>query len=401
MSTNIDMEKNTKGEVLLSVHKLTKLYGMNKNEAIKMMKAGAEKSEVYKKTGVTSAIWDMSFEVKRGEIFVIIGLSGSGKSTVIRCLNRLHNPTSGTILFEGRDIGKFNQNELIEFRRNKIAMVFQNFGLMDHRDVISNIEYGLEVKGVSKEEREKKAMEVLKMVGLEGLEHENINSLSGGMKQRVGIARALATDPDILLMDEPFSALDPLVRSDMQFELLSIQRKLKKTIIFITHDINEAFKLGDKVAIMKDSRLIQLDTPEGMSSNPANDYVRQFIDSADKTKVISVKQIMFTPSCVIRLKEGANLAIREMKSNQVSSAYVLDNHMKFLGIITIDSALKCRNEGGFIGDYLIREIPTTSSDTLINDILPVAVNAKFPIAVIDDGEFMGIVSKASILSTLI
>ena len=390
---NKNIENSNEDKYILSVKNLTKLYGLNKNEAVKMLKAGAEKNEVFKKTGVTSAIWDMSFDVKQGEIFVIIGLSGSGKSTVIRCLNRLHNPTSGTILFDGKDIGKFSQKELTDFRRNKISMVFQNFGLMSHRDVISNIEYGLEIKGISKEEREKKAMEVLKMVGLEGLEHANINSLSGGMKQRVGIARALANDPEILLMDEPFSALDPLVRSDMQFELLSIQKKLKKTIIFITHDINEAFKLGDKVAIMKDSRLIQLDTPENMSANPADDYVRQFIDSADKTKVISVKQIMFNPSCIIRLKEGAGIAIREMKSNRVSSAYVIDNHMKFLGIITIDNALKCRNENGFLSDYIFNEIPTTSSDALINDILPIAV--------IDNGELMGIVSKASILSTLI
>lgn len=398
---NKNIENNIDEKHILSVKNLIKLYGLNKNEAVKMLKAGAEKNEVFKKTGVTSAIWDMSFDVKQGEIFVIIGLSGSGKSTVIRCLNRLHNPTSGTILFDGKDIGKFSQKELTDFRRNKISMVFQNFGLMSHRDVISNIEYGLEIKGISKEEREKKAMEVLKMVGLEGLEHTNINSLSGGMKQRVGIARALANDPEILLMDEPFSALDPLVRSDMQFELLSIQKKLKKTIVFITHDINEAFKLGDKVAIMKDSRLIQLDTPENMSANPADDYVRQFIDSADKTKVISVKQIMFNPSCIIRLKEGAGIAIREMKSNRVSSAYVIDNHMKFLGIITIDNALKCRNENGFLSDYIFNEIPTTSSDALINDILPIAVNTKFPIAVIDNGELMGIVSKASILSTLI
>lgn len=398
---NKNIENSNEDKYILSVKNLTKLYGLNKNEAVKMLKAGAEKNEVFKKTEVTSAIWDMSFDVKQGEIFVIIGLSGSGKSTVIRCLNRLHNPTSGTILFDGKDIGKFSQKELTDFRRNKISMVFQNFGLMSHRDVISNIEYGLEIKGISKEEREKKAMEVLKMVGLEGLEHANINSLSGGMKQRVGIARALANDPEILLMDEPFSALDPLVRSDMQFELLSIQKKLKKTIIFITHDINEAFKLGDKVAIMKDSRLIQLDTPENMSANPADDYVRQFIDSADKTKVISVKQIMFNPSCIIRLKEGAGIAIREMKSNRVSSAYVIDNHMKFLGIITIDNALKCRNENGFLSDYIFNEIPTTSSDALINDILPIAANTKFPIAVIDNGELMGIVSKASILSTLI
>lgn len=400
MNKNIENDAHDE-KYILSVKNLTKLYGLNKNEAVKMLKSGAEKNEVFKKTGVTSAIWDMSFDVKQGEIFVIIGLSGSGKSTVIRCLNRLHNPTSGTILFDSKDIGKFSQKELIDFRRNKISMVFQNFGLMSHRDVISNIEYGLEIKGISKEEREKKAMEVLKMVGLEGLEHTNINSLSGGMKQRVGIARALANDPEILLMDEPFSALDPLVRSDMQFELLSIQKKLKKTIVFITHDINEAFKLGDKVAIMKDSRLIQLDTPENMSANPADDYVRQFIDSADKTKVISVKQIMFNPSCIIRLKEGAGIAIREMKSNRVSSAYVIDNHMKFLGIITIDNALKCRNENGFLSDYIFNEIPTTSSDALINDILPIAANTKFPIAVIDNGELMGIVSKASILSTLI
>ena len=398
---NKNIENSNEDRYILSVKNLTKLYGLNKNEALKMLKAGAEKNEVFKKTGVTSAIWDMSFDVKQGEIFVIIGLSGSGKSTVIRCLNRLHNPTSGTILFDSKDIGKFSQKELTDFRRNKISMVFQNFGLMSHRDVISNIEYGLEIKGISKEEREKKAMEVLKMVGLEGLEHANINSLSGGMKQRVGIARALANDPEILLMDEPFSALDPLVRSDMQFELLSIQKKLKKTIIFITHDINEAFKLGDKVAIMKDSRLIQLDTPENMSANPADDYVRQFIDSADKTKVISVKQIMFNPSCIIRLKEGAGIAIREMKSNRDSSAYVIDNHMKFLGIITIDNALKCRNENGFLSDYIFNEIPTTSSDALINDILPIAANTKFPIAVIDNGELMGTVSKASILSTLI
>ena len=400
-SIKTNQHKASNSDVILSVRNLTKLYGANKNEASRMMKTGAEKDEVYKKTGVTTAIWDMSFDVKRGEIFVIIGLSGSGKSTVIRCLNRLHNPTSGTILFEGNDIGKFSQNELIEFRRNKIAMVFQNFGLMDHRDVISNVEYGLEVKGVPKEERENKAREMLKMVGLEGLEHQNINQLSGGMKQRVGIARALATDPDILLMDEPFSALDPLVRNDMQFELMYIQRKLHKTIIFITHDINEAFKLGDKVAIMKDSRLVQLDRPEEMSANPANDYVRQFIGNADKTKVISAGQIMFNPSCIVRVTEGANLAIREMKSNRVSSAYVVDNNMKFLGIVTIDSALTCKNQSGTLEDYLIREIPTTTSDTLINDILPIAISTKFPMAVVDNGELLGIVSKASILSILL
>lgn len=394
--------KIEKSDVILSVNELTKLYGTNKNEAINMLISGAEKNEVYKKTGVTAAVWDVTFDVKRGEIFVIIGLSGSGKSTVIRCLNRLHNPTSGEILFEGQDIGNFSEKELIDFRRNKISMVFQNFGLMDHRNVINNVEYGLEVKGISKEDRENKAKNILKMVGLEGLENESINNLSGGMKQRVGIARALVTDPDILLMDEPFSALDPLVRGDMQFELMSIQKKLKKTIIFITHDINEAFKLGDRVAIMKDGRLIQVDTPEEMSANPANNYVHQFINDANKTKVISVKQIMFPPSCIVRLKSTANHVIHEMQNHHVSTAYVVDKHMKFSGIISIDCAVKCQQEHGHLGDYLIsEEISTTTSNALIIDILSMAIDTKYPLAVIDNGELIGIVSKSSILSTLL
>ncbi len=204
----------------------------------------------------------------------------------------LNKPTSGNIFYEGEDIGKFGKEKLNDYRRNKISMVFQQFGLMSHRNVIGNVEYGLEVKGVPKEERRAKAKEMIDMVGLEGHDNELITSLSGGMKQRVGIARALANDPEILLMDEPFSALDPLVRKDMQFELLTIQRKLDKTIVFITHDINEAFKIGDRVAIMRDGgEVIQVATPEEMSENPADDYVKQFIDSADKTQVISVKKM--------------------------------------------------------------------------------------------------------------
>src|SRR5699024_513864 len=232
------------------------------------------------------ALWDATFDVKEGEIFVVIGLSGSGKSTLVRCFNRLNKPTRGQVLFQGKDIGKYDKKELNDYRRNKISMVFQQFGLMSHRDVIGNVEYGLEVKGISKEERHKIAKEMIDMVGLEGQDEEPISNLSGGMKQRVGLARALANDPEILLMDEPFSALDPLVRKDMHFELLTIQEKLNKTIVFITHDINEAFKLGDRVAIMRDGEVIQIATPEEMSENPADDYVKQFIDSADVTQVV-------------------------------------------------------------------------------------------------------------------
>ena len=389
-------------DTILTVQNLSKLYGAEKNRAIKLKKANANKDEIYDKTGVTVALWDISLEIKKGEIFVIIGLSGSGQSTLVRCFNMLNKPTSGHVLYDGKDIGNFNKHELNDYRRNKISMVFQNFGLMSHRDILGNVEYGLEVKGMSKAERHEKAMEMINMVGLKGLENEPISSLSGGMMQRVGIARALANDPEILLMDEPFSALDPLVRKDMQFELLKIQSKLDKTIVFITHDINEAFKLGDKVAIMKDGELIQIATPEEMSDHPENNYVKQFIDSADKTQVISVSNVMITPNSIVRLKDNPSYAINQMRSNGVSSAYVVAEKMKLQGVVTIDDAVRANKEGLTIADILIRDINTTTPDTLLHDILPIAAETKFPIAVIgDDGSLKGIVSKAHVLSSMI
>lgn len=387
---------------ILKVSHLTKLYGPNKAEAAKLMKSGADKSEVYKQTGVTVGLWDVSFNVKRGEIFVIIGLSGSGKSTVIRCLNMLNKPTSGQVVFEDSEIEKFGLKDLRDYCRDKISMVFQSFGLMSHRDVLGNVAYGLEVRGLPRVEREKKAIEMINMVGLEGLEHTQISSLSGGMKQRVGIARALASDPEVLLMDEPFSALDPLVRKDMQFELLSIQRKLEKTVVFITHDINEAFKIGDTVAIMRDGKVIQIGTPEEMSAHPADDYVRQFIDSADKTKVLSVKHVMVIPTCVVRLKDSPQHAVREMRSNGTSTAYVVGERMKLLGIVTIDAAVRANRENLPLEEVYVQNIQTTQKDTLINDILPLAAEAKYPIAVVEeDGSLQGIVTKASVLSSMI
>lgn len=391
-----------KNDIILRAEHVCKLYGANKNEAARLMEEGGDRTTVKQKTGVTAAIWDVNFEVQRGEIFVIIGLSGSGKSTFVRCLNMLNRPTSGTIRFENSDIGKLNKKELMEYRRDKISMVFQNFGLMSHRDVLGNVAYGLEIKGISTIEREKKAMEMIEMVGLSGWEHQSVAALSGGMRQRVGIARALANDPEILLMDEPFSALDPLVRADMQFELMGIQRKLGKTIVFITHDINEAFKLGDHVAIMRDGKVIQVDTPEQMSAHPADDYVRQFIGSADRTKVLSVRHIMVTPSCVVRLGEGPNHAIHEMRRAGVSSAYVVGDKMNLAGLLTIDGAIEAIKQERTIQDMMITELPTTSLDTLIGDVLPIAAEAKFPISVIgEDGALKGIVTKASVLSSMV
>lgn len=388
-------------DAIIKVKDITKLYGINKADAVKHMKSGGEKGSALKKTGVTVALWNVSFEVKRGEIFVIIGLSGSGKSTLVRCFNRLNKPTTGQIFFENQDIESFNKKELLEYRRNKISMVFQNFGLMSHRTVIENVGYGLEVKKVDKAERDKKSMEMITMVGLDGFEHMHVSSLSGGMKQRVGLARALANDPEVLLMDEPFSALDPLVKRDMQFQLLSIQKKLQKTVIFITHDINEAFKLGDTVAIMRDGQVIQIDTPHDMSANPADDYVAKFIDGADKTKILSAKHVMVTPSCIVRPKDSVNHAIKEMKDNGVSTAYAVDGNMKLSGILTIDDAIAARNQGIPLNEMICSDVYTTHEDTLLSGILEMTAKSKYPIAVVDDeGKLKGIVSKAAVLSSI-
>ena len=389
-------------DTIIRVEHVSKLYGLNKAEAAKLMEAGATKDEVYKKTGVTVALWDVDLEIPRGKIFVIIGLSGSGKSTMVRCFNQLNRPTSGKVYFEGRDLAEMNKKELLAFRRNKISMVFQSFGLMSHRDVLSNVAYGLEVKGVPREEREARAAEVLAMVGLSGWEHQSCAQLSGGMRQRVGIARALANDPEVLLMDEPFSALDPLVRRDMQFELLQIQGKLQKTVIFITHDIDEAFKLGDQVAIMRDGQIVQVDTPQDMSARPADDYVRAFIGSADKSKVLTVRNIMITPTSLTKLTDGPAQAIEQMRKNALSTVYVVDERLRLAGILTIQEAIRAQKEGLAIRDVIQSQVPTTSPDALVADVMPLAAEAAYPLAAVDeDGQLKGIVTKASVLATLI
>lgn len=392
----------TEKEIVLRAEHLTMLFGSKKTAAMELLREGAGKEEILKKTGVTVAVNDVSFEVERGKIFALIGLSGSGKSTVVRCLNMLLQPTSGKIYFHGQDIEAFSKKELLAYRRNNISMVFQSFGLMSHRDVLGNVAFGLEIRGMKKEEREARAMELISMVGLNGWERKSITSLSGGMRQRVGIARALTNDPDVLLMDEPFSALDPLVRRDMQFELLSIQEKLNKTVVFITHDINEAFKLGNTVAIMRDGKIIQTDTPEEMATNPADEYVRDFINSADKTQIYSVRSIMQTPSCIIHSQDGVHNALKQMRENGVSSAYVVDEKLHLVGLLTLDRALKVRSGDLTIQDAIIRDIPTASPDTQVAELIPIAAEAPFPIAIVDaENHLEGIVTKAAVLASLI
>ncbi len=388
-------------ETYLRVENLYKFYGPNKEKAKAMIKKGAKKSEILEKTGCNVALNNVNFQVNKGEMFVIIGLSGSGKSTLVRCFNGLNIPSEGTIHYEGESVQKYTKQELLDFRRNKIAMVFQHFGLIPHRTVMDNVALGLEIKGTTKEEREKKSLEMIELVGLKGFDQYQISQLSGGMKQRVGLARALANDPEILLMDEPFSALDPLVKRDMQFELLKIQQKMKKTIIFITHDINEAFKLGDRVAIMRDGQVIQIDTPEDMLTNPADEYVENFVEGADITKIVTVQNIMMTPSCILKYGDGPKRAIQEMKVNQVSSAYVVNADMELEGIITLDEATKQKDNKVLNKDTFVKDLTTLNLDTIIHDALAPSVNNPYPLPVVDkNNKLMGIVSKASVISAL-
>lgn len=396
------------GQPILSVKNLYKLFiplehKKNEQKAMEMLQRGGTRAEVQQATGITAGLTDISFDVQKSEIFVLIGLSGSGKSTLIRCLNMLHEPTSGQILFNGQDITQFNSNQLQNYRRTKISMVFQSFGLMSNRNVLENTYYGLEIRGVPKKEREAKAMEMLAMVGLEGWEGKKISDLSGGMKQRVGIARALANDPDILLMDEAFSALDPLVKNDLQFELLQIQEKMGKTIVFITHDINEAFRLGSHVGILRDGRMVQIATPEEMILNPADKYVRDFISNVNSSKVFTVHNIMSTPTCMVRVIDGAAVALRMMKINGVSSAYVVGEHLEFIGIITLENALKALAGYTTYNDAIITGIPVIDDvNAQVSDIMPLASTTPFPLPVVDkDRRLCGIVTKASVLSSFV
>jgi glycine betaine/proline transport system ATP-binding protein len=386
----------------MKIENLTKIFGRNPKSILKKLKAGMSKEEILKKTGHTVGIYDVSFEVYEGEIFVIMGLSGSGKSTLIRCLNLLNKPTSGKVLFEGKDIVKYTKKELRAFRQNKIAMVFQHFGLFNHRTILENATYGLEVKKVPREERLKVAHQALETVGLKGWEDKMPYELSGGMQQRVGLARALANNPEILLMDEPFSALDPLIRRDMQLELLSIQSKLKKTIIFITHDVNEAFKLGDRVAVMKDGKIEQIGTPEEILSTPANEYIENFIKDIDKSKVLQAKHIMFNPGPLVFMKDGPQVAMKEMKAHGISSVFVVDKDIKLQGIVTIDDTIVAIKEKKHLKDILKNDYFTTDPETYVQDLISMAIETKYPIAVVDETQkLQGIIVRTSVLSGLV
>lgn len=389
--------------IKIRIENLYKVFGANPSRAIPLVKEGKGKDEILAQTGCTVGVNDATLEIRQGEIFVIMGLSGSGKSTLLRCLNRLYEPTSGTIMIDDTDVTKAEEEELRQVRATKMSMVFQHFGLLPHRTVSENVAFGLELRGVEKEIRKKKAYETIEVVGLKGYEEMMTSELSGGMQQRVGLARALATDPEVLLMDEAFSALDPLIRANMQDELLDLQGEMHKTIVFITHDLDEALKLGDRIAIMKEGRIVQIGTSEEILTEPANDYVKAFVENVDRSKVITAATIMFShPERVVAPKDGPGLAIRRMRQWGVSTLPVTDAKKKFLGYVRIDDAVKSEKKGQKTLEACIYEdAPTTVPETPIVDLLPLAWDSEVPIAVLDEKkELLGIIRRASLISEI-
>lgn len=384
------------------VSNLIKVFGAHQQNALKMLEEGKNKDEILKKTGYTVGVNNVSFSINDGEIFVIMGLSGSGKSTILRCLNRLIEPSSGEIVIDGVNIVNLNDKELRKFRQSKTAMVFQQFALLPHRTVLENTVYGLEIRGISKKQREEKAIQTLDVVGLKGYENQYPSQLSGGMKQRVGLARALTNDADILLMDEAFSALDPLIREEMQDELLTLQEKVRKTIVFITHDLNEALKLGDRIAFLKDGALVQTGTPEEIVKNPVNDYIAKFVKGVDRSKILTAEDVMKKPQPHMLLRDGPNVALRIMKENGISSVYVVDREKHLKGIVTVDAALEARKSGVVsMNEMELEHGPTVRENTPVIDTIGIIAESRYPIAVVnEDNKFIGIIVRGAVLSAL-
>jgi len=390
----------------IQVENLSVIFGKRVKEAQELQKQGKSKVEILNETGCTVGVSNADLDIREGEVFVVMGLSGSGKSTLLRCFNRLIEPTAGTVVVDGNDITKINEQALREFRRTKMTMVFQHFGLLPHRTVSSNVAFGLEIQGVEEDQRIEKAYDVIKTVGLEGYEEKMTGQLSGGMQQRVGLARALATDPEILLMDEAFSALDPLIRNQMQEELLQLQEKVHKTILFITHDLDEALKLGDRIAIMKDGFIVQTGTPEEILTQPADDYVRAFVENVDRGGIITAGSVMFKNPSAVRIKQdGPRAAIRKMSKAGVTSMPVIGDNGKFIGFVK-DNDMKEMEDKGIrdIEQYMYtkEEVTAVTADTPVADLLPLFLDTDLNLAVVDeDRKLIGVVVHSSVIAEMI
>ena len=387
----------------IEVEGLWKVFGDQPERVMEPANVGKSRADIQEELDLVVALRDVTFGVAPGEIFVVMGLSGSGKSTLVRCLIRLIEATQGRVLFDGEDIFSYTREELIQFRRREVAMVFQHYGLLPHRRVLDNVAYGLEVQGVETDERYRAAREAIATVGLDGWEAYFPREMSGGMQQRVGLARALAVDADVLLMDEPFSGLDPLIRREMQDQLISLQTELHKTIVFITHDLNEALKVGDRIAIMRDGEIIQQGAPEEIVTLPADDYVSEFVQDVSKAKVIQAKAIMQDTDAVIHEWQGPRAALHIMKSLNTQWVFLLRRDGALNGLVTEEKAAAlARDHVERLRDVQVESVMTASPDDYIEDIIPMAARTHHPIAVVDEeGRLIGEIHRGALLAGMV
>ncbi|AWB87528.1 quaternary amine ABC transporter ATP-binding protein [Mycetocola zhujimingii] len=392
--------ENVTNTVAVEVNNVYKVFGKKPRDVVKRLQGGAKRDEL---TALgTAAVIDASFSVKQGEIFVVMGLSGSGKSTLIRMLNGLLEPTSGSVAVYGSAVSGVPAKQLREVRRSKISMVFQHFALLPHRTVLDNAAYALEVQGVPLAERRERAQKVVSRVGLSGWEDKLPGELSGGMQQRVGLARALAADTDVLLMDEAFSALDPLIRREMQEQLVELQQELGKTIIFITHDLNEAMFLGDRIAVMRDGRIVQVGTPDEILTDPANDYVAQFVQDVDRARVLTAASVMEPARAVVSGSAGPRAALRTMRDMQTSAAFVVGNGRRLLGVVHDRDVLTLVKNGNPDLMTIVRNDPATvGPDQYLVDLFEPAAESQLPVAVVDEkGRLLGAIPRVTLLAAL-
>lgn len=388
----------------LEVKNLYKVFGETPDEAFSLIDKGLDKDEIFEKTGLTVGVKDVSLSINEGEIFVIMGLSGSGKSTLVRLLNRLIEPTRGHVYLNGKDIAVISDEELRNVRRNNISMVFQNFALMPHMSVIENAAFGLELAGVDLDKRNDAARNALARVGLESQCESYPDELSGGMKQRVGLARALATDPDILLMDEAFSALDPLIRTEMQDELIRLQNDDRRTIVFISHDLDEAMRIGDRIAIMQNGVVVQVGTPDEILQNPANDYVESFFSGVNVADVYSAKDIARKkPAAVFKKGEtdGPAAALKILSDQDRDYGVVVDKANKYSGIVSQDSLKAAYAEKRPLSSALLEDTLSLNADTPVSELISQVAQVPYAVPVVaNDGTYHGVITKTRLLQTL-
>ena len=390
---------------IIKVDSVWKVFGKNPDRPLEPENVSKSKAEIQSEMGAVVGLHNVSFEVQRGQTFVIMGLSGSGKSTMVRCLIRLIEPTAGCIVIDGNDITAMTDKELMEFRRSEIAMVFQHYGLMPHRNVLENAGWGLEVQGVPEVERHARTREILDMVGLSGWEAAYPRQLSGGMQQRVGLARALVVNTNILLMDEPFSGLDPLIRRQMQDELLRLQEELQKTIVFITHDLNEALKLGDRIAIMHDGRVAQIGSPEDIVLRPEDEYVGDFTQDVRLESVLTASKVMVTPKATVLGHQGPRAALHTIGDSDGDAAWIVDRRQRYIGILTIAKAQQALRAGINRLDlgmgYVDQEYESVSPDTTFDVLIPLAMGSDYPIPVTDsENKLVGEVHRSALAEAL-